>query len=151
MTKKNYIRNAEGNNQWKLRSNHEIQKIINKYPDHWTKKDFRGEGKNNSKKILTKSETEREGLVFKYSGRAKQPLKEVYKHSTQESIQEFEQKLISEEVFRDRARVKKQRDLMPLEQKKINNRKRYRNFTNKQKEARKISNDNYRKKKLDKK
>ena len=44
MTKKNYIRNAEGNNQWKLRY-HEIQKIINKYPDHWTKKDFRGEGK----------------------------------------------------------------------------------------------------------
>ena len=149
--KKNYIRNAEGNNQWKLRSNEEIQKIINKYPDHWTKKDFRGEGKNNSKKILTKSETEREGLVFKYSGKATQPLKEVYKHSTQESIQEFEQKLISEEIFRDRARVKKQRDLMPIEEKKINNRERYRNFTKKQKEAKRISNENYRKKKLDRK
>ena len=58
------------------------------------------------------------GLVFKYSGRAKQPLKEVYKHSTQESIQEFEQKLISEEIFRDRARVKKQRDLMTIEEEK---------------------------------
>ena len=42
MTKKNYIRNAEGYNQWKLRSNEEIQKIINKYSDHWTKKILEG-------------------------------------------------------------------------------------------------------------
>ena len=149
--KKNFIRNPSGQNQWKLRTNEEIQKIIDKHPDHWTKKDFRGEGSHNSKKILTKSETEREGLVFKHSGRAKQSLKEVYKHSTKESIQEFEKSLISEEIFRDRARVKKQRDLMPIEEKKINNRERYRNFTKKQKEARRISNENYRKKKLDRK
>ena len=123
--KKDFNRNPAGNNQWKLRSNEEIQKIINKYPDHWTKKDFRGEGKNNSKKILSKSETEREGLIFKYSGKAKQSLKEVYKYSTEESINKFENNLISEEVFRDRARVKKQRDLMPVKEKKIKNRERY--------------------------
>ena len=117
--KKDFNRNPAGNNQWKLRSNEEIQKIINKYPDHWTKKDFRGEGKNNSKKILSKTETEREGLIFKYSGKAKQTLKEVYKYSTQESIDQFENNLISEEIFRDRARVKKQRDLMPLKEKQI--------------------------------
>ena len=123
--KKDFNRNPAGNNQWQLRSNEEIQKIINKYPDHWTKKDFRGEGKNNSKKILSKTETEREGLIFKYSGKAKQSLKEVYKYSTEESINKFENNLISEEVFRDRARVKKQRDLMPLKEKKIKNRERY--------------------------
>ena len=123
--KKDFNRNPAGHNQWQLRSNEEIQKIINKYPSHWTKKDFRGEGKNNSKKILSKSETEREGLIFKYSGKAKQSLKEVYKYSTEESINKFENNLISEEVFRDRARVKKQRDLMPVKEKKIKNRERY--------------------------
>ena len=42
--KKNFNRNPEGHNQWKLRSDEEIQKIIDKHPT-WTKKDFRGEGK----------------------------------------------------------------------------------------------------------
>ena len=104
--KKDFNRNPAGKNQWQLRSNEEIQKIINKYPDHWTKKDFRGEGKNNSKKILSKTETEREGLIFKYSGKAKQTLKKVYKYSTQESIDQFENNLISEEIFRDMALLK---------------------------------------------
>ena len=97
--KKDFNRNPAGNNQWQLRSNEEIQKIINKYPDQWTKKDFRGEGKNKSKKILSKTETERGGLIFKYSGKAKQTLKEVYKYSTQESIDQFENNSISEEIF----------------------------------------------------
>ncbi len=70
--KKDFNRNPAGNNQWQLRSNEEIQKIINKYPDHWTKKDFRGEGKNNQKKILTRKETERSGLVFGATGGSKQ-------------------------------------------------------------------------------
>ena len=135
--KKDFNRNPAGKNQWQLRSNEEIQKIINKYPDHWTKKDFRGEGKNNSKKILSKTETEREGLIFKHSGKAKQSLKEVYKYSTEESINKFENNLISEEVFRDRARVKKQRDLMPLKEKKIKNRERYLALTKRQKESKK--------------
>lgn len=140
--KKDFNRNPARNNQWQLRSNEEIQKIINKYPDHWTKKDFRGEGKNNSKKILSKTETEREGLIFKYSGKAKLSLKEVYKYSTEESINKFENNLISEEIFRDRARVKKQRDLMPLKEKQIKNRERYLALT-KKKESKRISNKNY--------
>ena len=143
--KKDFNRNPAGNNQWQLRSNEEIQKIINKYPDHWTKKDFRGEGKNNSKKILSKTETEREGLIFKYSGKAKQTLKEVYKYSTQESIDQFENNLISEEIFRDRARVKKQRDLMSVKEKKIQNRERYLALTKRQKESKRISNKKYKK------
>ena len=66
MKNKNYNRNPEGQNQWILRGNEEIQKIIDKYPT-WTKKDFRGEGKKNKIRILTRKETERKGLIFKTS------------------------------------------------------------------------------------
>ena len=51
---KDFNRNPNGSNQWILRSNEEIQKIIDKYPKYWTKKDFRGEGKNNKNRILTR-------------------------------------------------------------------------------------------------
>ena len=112
MTKnsKDYNRNPNGSNQWETRSIEEIQKIINLYPN-WTKKDFRGEGKLNSRKILTRKETERPGLIFGHKGKRKQSLKEVYKHSTDESIEEFENNKINENTFRNRARTKKQRDL----------------------------------------
>ena len=50
--KKNFNRNPSGINQWELRTNAEIQKIINSYPVKWTKRDFRGEGKYNSQKII---------------------------------------------------------------------------------------------------
>ena len=67
--KKNYNRNPRGYNQWTLRTDEEIQKIINQYPNFWTKKDFRGEGRNNSKKILAKTETQRPGLKFSKTGK----------------------------------------------------------------------------------
>ena len=67
---KNFNRNPKGSNQWITRSDEEIQKIINQNPT-WTKKDFRGEGKNNKIKILTRSETERQGLIFKNVGNQK--------------------------------------------------------------------------------
>ena len=142
--KKNYNRNPDGYNQWTLRTDEEVQKIINKCPKHWTKKDFRGEGINNSKKILTKTETQRPGLKFGQAGRGKQPLEEVYKYSTAESIVEFEKKLISEETFRDRARVKKQRDLMSLNKKKQKNKERHANLTDKQLENKRRRNKAYR-------
>ena len=41
----------------------------------------------------------------------KAAINEIYKHSTEESIKEFENKQIDEETFRNRARTKKQRDL----------------------------------------
>ena len=66
MKNKNFNRNPEGQNQWILRSDEEIQKIIDEYPT-WTKKDFRGEGKKNKIRILTRKETERKGLIFKTS------------------------------------------------------------------------------------
>ena len=69
---KDFNRNPNGSNQWILRSNEEIQKIIDKYPSYWTKKDFRGEGKNNKNKILSRKETERPGLIFGNIGGVKQ-------------------------------------------------------------------------------
>ena len=65
MSKKDFNRNPNGTNQWELRTDEELQKIIDSKPSNWTKKDFRGEGKNNKTKILTRKETERENLVFK--------------------------------------------------------------------------------------
>ena len=146
--KKKFNRNPKGFNQWKLRSDEEIQKIINKHPSFWTKKDFRGEGKNNSKKILSKTETQRPGLKFGKTGRSKIPIKDVYKFSTDSSIMEFKMKTISEETFRERARVKKQRDLMSPKEKQLKNKIRYINLTDEQKEAKRQSNIKYRKKKI---
>ena len=111
--KKNYNRNPKGLNQWVVRSNQEIQIIINKYPT-WCKKDYRGEGKLNPKKenaLLTRKETERQGLKFGHYGKRKALIKEIYKHSTSKSIKEYENKQIDEDTFRNRARIKKQRDL----------------------------------------
>ena len=142
--KKNFNRNPNGYNQWTLRTDEEVQKIINKYPKFWTKKDFRGEGINNSKKILTKTETGRPDLKFGQTGRGKQSLKEIYKYSTPESIAKFEKKLISEETFRDRARVKKQRDLMRPSKKKQKDKERYANLTDKQWEAKRRRTKEYR-------
>ena len=58
-------------NQFVMRTTEEIQEIIDSYPDNWTKKDFRGEGKLNKTKILTRKETERPGLKFKFEGKRK--------------------------------------------------------------------------------
>ena len=58
-------------NQFVMRTTEEIQEIIDSYPDNWTKKDFRGEGKLNKTKILTRKETERPGLKFKFKGKRK--------------------------------------------------------------------------------
>ncbi len=122
--KENNYPNPKGKNQYKIRSNEEIQKIIDNSPRHWTKKDFRGEGKNNKKKKLTRPETERSGLKFYYSGN-KKPLHKVYKHSTTESISEFEKKIISEQEFRNRSKAKRFRDLMSINQKRKMQKDRY--------------------------
>ena len=126
--KKNFNRNPEGFNQWELRTDEEIQIIINQYPKTWTKKDFRGEGKNNLKKILTRKDTERLNLTFGYYGN-KIPLKDVYKYSTSESIAKFEKGIISEENFRNNAKSKKKRNAMPFYLRKKQNRERHENLT----------------------
>ena len=103
--KKNFNRNPNGINQWEIKTNAEIQKIINSYPVKWTKRDFRGEGKYNSQKILTRKETERPDLKFGHTGNRKH-LEEVYKYSTSESIYEFKKGLIEENTLRLRAKSK---------------------------------------------
>ena len=109
----------------------EIQKIINSKPEYWTKKDFRGEGKNNKKKILTRKETERTNLIFGYSGN-KNPLVEVYKYSTSDSILRFETGIITEENFRNNAKSKKKRDEMPIHLKKKHYKERHLKLTENQ-------------------
>ena len=132
--KNKYNRNPNGINQWEIRTNAEIQKIINSYPVKWTKRDFRGEGKYNSQKILTRKETERPDLKFGHTGNSKH-LEEVYKHSTSESIYEFKKGLIKENTLRIRAKSKRQRDLTPIYKKKEHYKERHANLTEKQLQA----------------
>ena len=141
--KKNFNRNPEGFNQWELRTNAEIQKIINSYPVKWTKRDFRGEGKYNSQKILTRKETERPNLKFGHTGNSKH-LEEVYKHSTSKSIYEFKKGLIEENTLRKRAKSKRERDLMPINKKKKHYKERHANLTEKQLKVKRKRDEKYR-------
>ena len=93
MKNNKYNRNPKGHNQWNIRTNIEIQKIINSKPSYWTKKTFR------NKKILTRKETERQGLIFGHYGN-KLPLSKIFKHSSDQSIDDFKTKNISEKTLR---------------------------------------------------
>ena len=140
--KNKYNRNPKGINQWEVRTNAEIQKIINSYPVKWTKRDFRGEGKYNSQKILTRKETERPNLKFGHTGNKKH-LEEVYKYSTSESIYEFKNDLIEEDILRIRAKSKRQRDLTPIYKKKEHYKERHANLTEKQLQAKRQRDKEY--------
>jgi len=142
VSNKNYNKNPKGYNQWELRTNAEIQKIIISYPVKWTKRDFRGEGKYNSQKILTRKETERPNLKFGHTGNIKN-IEEVYKHSTSKSIYEFKKGLIKEDTLRIRAKSKRQRDLMPASKKKKHYKERHKNLTEKQKKAKRRRDKEY--------
>ena len=142
MSNKNYNKNPKGYNQWELRTNAEIQKIIISYPVKWTKRDFRGEGKYNSQKILTRKETERPNLKFGHTGNIKN-IEEVYKHSTSKSIYEFKKGLIKEDTLRIRAKSKRQRDLMSASKKKKHYKERHKNLTEKQKKAKRRRDKEY--------
>ena len=117
--------NPEGHNQWILRSNDEIQKIINLKPSFWTKKTFR------NKKILTRKETERPGLIFGHYGN-KLPLSKIFKHSSDHSIDYFNMKKISDKTLRKRYKSKRYRDLIPLNEKKKYYKDRHHNLTEEQ-------------------
>ena len=140
----NFNRNPKGSNQWKLRSNEEIQKIIDKHRT-WTKKDFRGEGKLNPNKnnaLLTRKETDRPGLKFYQVGK-RINLEKIFKHSTQQSIQEFNSKKIDLETLRNRASTKQIRDKMNKEEKYAYDKKIYANLTNEQIEEKKLRQKKY--------
>ena len=135
MENDDFNRNPKGNNQWVLRSDDAIQKIIDKYPT-WTKKDFTGEGKLNPNKkdaLLTKTECEREKLVFGHVGKRRRPLKEIYKLSTKANILKFENEEIDEDTFRKNALSKSYRDKMSQSEKKKREKFRRENLTAEQK------------------
>ena len=143
--KKNFNRNPEGHNQWILRSNEEIQKIIDKHPT-WTKKDFRGEGKLNPNKrnaILTRKETERSSLKFQITGKRSNMTK-ILKHSTSRSIIEFKSGKIDLYTLRNRSSTKRIRDNMTENEKKTYDKKIYYNLTEEQLEEKRIRDKKYR-------
>ena len=143
--KKNYNRNPKGTNQWVLRSNEEIQEIIDKHPT-WTKKDFRGEGKLNPNKknaLLTRKETERSTLKFHTTGKRSNMIK-ILKHSTLGSIAEFKSGKINLNTLRNRSSTKRIRDLMTESEKKAYDKKVYYNLTEAQLEEKRIRDKKYR-------
>ena len=145
MENDDFNRNPKGNNQWVLRSDDAIQKIIDKYPT-WTKKDFIGEGKLNLNKkdaLLTKTECEREKLVFGHVGKRRRPLKEIYKLSTKANILKFENEEIDEDTFRKNALAKSYRDKMSQSEKKKKEKLRYQNLTEEQLEEKRERNIDY--------
>ena len=145
MENDDFNRNPKGNNQWVLRSDNVIQKIIDKYPT-WTKKDFIGEGKLNPNKkdaLLTKTEVDRENLVFGHVGKRRRPLKEIYKLSTKANILKFENEEINEDTFRKNALSKSYRDKMSQSEKKKKEKLRYQNLTEEQLEKKRERNRDY--------
>ena len=126
MDKKDYNRNPKGNNQWELRTDKELQNIINSKPRNWTKKDFRGEGKLNKKKLMTRKETDRKTLKFYQTGRIYvRNLKDHYKNSTEESIDEFQKGKIDFETLKNRSSTIKWRGRMSERERKIYDKKIY--------------------------
>ena len=142
---KNFNRNPEGYNQWVLRSNAEVQRIIDQKPT-WTKKDFNGKGKLNPKKenaLLTRTETDRPNLKFGQIGKRKKPLEEIYKLSNKENIIKFKNNEIDEDTFRDRALRKSYNDKKSPIKKKEYEKLRYKNLTEEQLESKRKRNRDY--------
>ena len=131
MNNKEYNRNPKGTNQWKLRTDKELQDIINSKPRNWTKKDFRGEGKLNKKKLMTRKETDRKTLKFYQTGRIYvRNLKDHFNNSTEESIQEFQKGEIDFETLKNRSSTIKWRDKMSESERKIYDKKIYATIKN---------------------
>ena len=131
MHNKDYNRNPKGTNQWKLRTDKELQDIINSKPRNWTKKDFRGEGKLNKKKLMTRKETDRKTLKFYQTGRTYvRNLKDHFNHSTEESIKEFQQGEIDFETLKNRSSTIKWRNKMSENKRKIYDKKIYAGIKN---------------------
>ena len=137
-----FNRNPEGTNQHVLRSDAELQKIIDSKPKNWTKKDFRGEGKLNSKKLLTRKETDRPGLIFYQSGK-RINMKNILNYSTEESIEEFKKGEIDLETLKNRSSTIKWRSNMTDEERELYDKKIYANLTEKQLEDKRERQKNY--------
>ena len=126
MKKKDYNRNPKGFNQWKLRTDKELQALIDNKPRNWTKKDFRGEGKLNKKKLMTRKETDRKTLKFYQTGRIYiRNLKDHFNHSTEESVEEYRKGEIDFETLKNRSSTIKWRNKMSENERKIYDKKIY--------------------------
>jgi hypothetical protein len=135
MKKKGGNYNPEGINQHVLRSDEELQKIIDSKPKNWTKKDFRGEGNLNNKKLLTRKETERTTLKFYQSGRVYvRNMKNHFDNSTKESIKQFKKGKIDFEILKNRSSNNKWRRNMSDKERELYDKKVYKNLTEEQKE-----------------
>ena len=131
MKKKDYNRNPKGTNQWKLRTDKELQDIINSKPRNWTKKDFRGEGKLNKKKLMTRKESDRKTLKFYQTGRTYvRNLKDHFNNSTEESIKEFQKSEINFETLKNRSSTIKWRNKMSENKRKFYDKKKYAEIKN---------------------
>ena len=131
MNNKDYNRNPKGTNQWKLRTDKELQDIINSKPRNWTKKDFRGEGKLNKKKLITRKESDRKTLKFYQTGRTYvRNLKDHFNNSTEESIKEFQKGEINFETLKNRSSTIKWRNKMSENKRKIYDKKIYAGIKN---------------------
>ena len=137
-----FNRNPEGTNQHVLRSDAELQTIIDSKPKNWTKKDFRGEGKLNSKKLLTRKETDRPGLIFYQKGK-RINMKNILNYSTEESIKEFKKGEIDLETLKNRSSTIKWRSNMTDEERELYDKKIYANLTEKQLEDKRERQKNY--------
>jgi hypothetical protein len=126
-----FNRNPGGTNQHILRSDTELQKIIDNKPKNWTKKDFRGEGKLNSEKLLTRKETDRPGLTFYQKGK-RINMENILNHSTEESIQDFKKGEIDLSTLKNRSSTIKWRSNMSTKERKLYDKKIYANLTKKQ-------------------
>ena len=133
MKKKGGNYNPEGINQHVLRSDDELQKIIDSKPKNWTKKDFRGEGNLNNKKLLTRKETERITLKFYQSGRVYiRNIKDHFDNSTKESIKQFKKGEIDFEILKNRSSNNKWRRNMSDKERELYDKKVYENLTEQQ-------------------
>ena len=131
MKKKDYNRNPKGTNQWKLRTDKELQDIINSKHRNWKKKDFRVEGKLNKKKLMTRKESDRKTLKFYQTGRTYvRNLKDHFNNSTEESIKEFQKGEIDFETLKNRSSTIKWRNKMSENKRKIYDKKIYAKIKN---------------------
>ena len=137
-----FNRNPGGKNQHVLRSDAELQKIIDSKPKNWTKKEFRGEGKLNSEKLLTRKEADRPGLIFYQKGK-RINMKNILNHSTEESIQEFKKGEIDFSTLKNRSSTIKWRSNMSDKERELYDKKVYANLTEKQLEDKRERQKNY--------
>jgi hypothetical protein len=142
MKKKGGNYNPEGINQHVLRSDDELQKIIDSKPKNWTKKDFRGEGKLNKEKLLTRKETDRPDLIFYQKGK-RIDMKNILNHSTEESIQEFKKGEINFSTLKNRSSTIKWRSNMSDKERELYDKKVYANLSKKQLEDKRERQKNY--------